>query len=456
MRESGWKRVLILITLALVILFVGLDTRLSLCQTGPKLTPSIWESASIAVPSSNPVEADDGLVATPEPSEKAVRYYHGGVALWLIDTAWGLLVPAVFLFTGFSARLRNLAQRLGRRWFFALGIYFLFFTALSFVIDLPLSYYEGYAREHAYGLSNQALGKWLGDELKTLMVSCIAGVMFLWIPYLLLRRSPKRWWFYTSLVAIPFLFFAMLVSPVWIDPLFNDFGSMKDKGLESQILSLAERAGIEGGRVYEVNKSVDTKTLNAYVTGFLNTKRIVLWDTIIAKLTPGELLFVMGHEMGHYALGHVYKGILFFSVLILLILYVAHCLSNGLIARFRERFGFDRLSDIASLSLILMLASLLGLATAPITNGFSRWMEHEADRFGLEITQDNRSAASAFVKLMTEDLGVPRPHPLVVIFRATHPTLGNRIDFCNAYKPWKTGQPMKYRSLFRRPSSVKP
>ncbi|MCI0662384.1 MAG: M48 family metalloprotease, partial [Acidobacteria bacterium] len=218
-------------------------------------------------------------VPVPEPSEKAQSYHRSGIAIWLLSTIWGWLILALFLFTGFSARIRNWAQRLGKKWFFVIGIYFALFTIISFVIDFPLSYYVSYAREHAYGLSNQTFGKWFGDSLKGLMISLIVGFLTAWVPFLLLKKSPRRWWLYTGLLAIPFLIFFILITPIWIDPLFNDFGQMKDKALEAKILNLAERAGIEGGRVFEVNKSVDTKALNAYVTGFGNTKRIVLWDT---------------------------------------------------------------------------------------------------------------------------------------------------------------------------------
>ena len=388
-------------------------------------------------------------VPVPEPSEQAIRYYRGGIGLWLFGIAWGIAVPAFFLFTRLSARIRDVARKIGRNWYFTIVVYDVIFTALTFVIDLPLSYYEGFAREHAYGLSEQTLGKWAGDSVKALILGCIVGALFLWIPYLLLKKSPRRWWLYTWLATIPFIVLMILVQPVWIDPIFNDFGPMKDKALEARILDLADRAGIEGGRVYEVDKSEDTKKLNAYVTGFMSTKRIVLWDTTIAKLTPDEVLFVMGHEMGHYVLGHIWKAILFISVLILAILYAAHRLSSSLIERFKHRWGFDSLSDIASLPLILLLVAVLSLAVAPAVNGFSRWQERQSDRFGLEITQNNAAAATAFVKLMTEGLGVPRPHPLVVIWRGTHPPLGERIDFCNTYRPWETGRPLRYGHHFK-------
>lgn len=392
---------------------------------------------------------DQSRVPVPEPGEKALRYHRTGNILWVANAAWGLLVPAALLWSGLSARMRRLAQRIGRGWFLTIVVYFVLFSLLTFVIDLPLAYYQDFVRPHAYGLSNQALSKWVGDALKALMVGVVAGALLLWIPYLLLHSSPTRWWFYTSIVAVPVLLLFMLIGPVWIDPLFNDFGPMNDKALEARILALADRAGIEGGRVYEVNKSVDTNTVNAYVTGFMETKRIVLWDTILAKLNADEVVFVMGHEMGHYVLGHVTRSIVFLAFVILVTLYVAHRLSGGILQRYGSRFGFDQLSDVASLPLLLLLTSLLSLVVAPGVMAFSRAQEYEADRFGLEITRNNRAAAEAFVKLQQENLGVPRPGLVYRLWRASHPVLGDRIDFCNDYHPWRDGQPLKYGSLFR-------
>jgi Zn-dependent protease with chaperone function len=394
-----------------------------------------------------PVAIEPGPVAVPEPDETAMRYYRSGNLLWLVDVAWALIVPALFLFTGLSARIRDWARAVGRKWFFVIAVYAAIFLVLKFVVDLPLGYYEGFVREHAYGLSNQTLGKWFSDAVKGLAVLAIMAALFLWIPYGLIKRSPRRWWLYTGLATVPFLFFLLMVSPVWIDPLFNDFGPMQDRALEAKILALAERAGIEADRVYEVNKSVDTEAVNAYVSGFLGTQRIVLWDTIIRKLNERELLFVLGHEMGHYVLKHAIKGVLFFSLLILAGLYGIHRVAGRVIGRFAGRFRFDRLADIASLPLLILLFNLFGVLGRPVAFAYTRYMEHEADRFGLEITRDNYAAATAFVKLQAENLANPRPGPLYRLWRATHPPLADRIEFCNSYRPWERGEPLKYGKL---------
>ena len=387
-------------------------------------------------------------VAVPKPSEKALCYYRQSNLVWCVRTAAGLLVPAVFLVTGFSARLYNFARRLGRNWFFTIGIYFVAFLLLNFIVAWPLEYFWGFRQAHAFGLSNQTFAKWFGDSLKELAVTATAGFLFLWVPYLLLKKSPRRWWLYTGLAAVPLIFFVTLLKPIFIDPLFNDFGRMKNPVLEAKILALAERAGVQRSRVYEVNKSVDTRRVNAYVTGFLGTKRIVLWDTLLAKLDDAEVLSVMGHELGHYALGHVVRGILFSSVLILVALYGIHRAAAALLGRYRERWGFEYLSDIASLPLIVLLVQIFSLVLTPVGLAFSRHVEHEADRFGLELTRDNHAAATGFVNLLEQNLSNPRPGMLYKIWRASHPSIGERIDFINRYRPWENTEPLKYEHLF--------
>jgi STE24 endopeptidase len=395
------------------------------------------------------LEDETAPVAVPEPSDQAMRYYRSGNVLWFVEQAWSIAVLVLLLATGVSASLRNAARRIGRNWFFTIVIYFVLFTVVTTIVDLPLSYYTEYVRQHAYGLSNQTFGKWFGDTLKSLGVACIVGALVMWVPYLLLRKSPRRWWLYTAIALVPFIVLANLVAPIWIAPLFNKFEPMQDKALEQKILSLAGRAGIEGSRVFQVNKSVDTKTLNAYVAGLFGTKRIVLWDTTLKRMTDRELLFVMGHEMGHYVLHHVWQAIAFSVLILAASLYVAYRTADAVIARYGSRWGFTSLADVASLPLLLLLMSAFGLVVTPLELAFTRHVEHEADRFGLEITQTNHSAGTAFVKLQQDALANPRPGLLYKIFRESHPPLGERIDFANQYHPWTTGQPLEYGGRFK-------
>ena len=175
----------------------------------------------------------------------------------------------------------------------------------------------------------------------------------------------------------------------------------------------------------------------------------MLWDTILKALDRPQLLAVMGHEMGHYVLGHMWRLILLLSLTILGMTYAVHRLSGALIAKYGHRFGFTALGDVASLPLILLLVGAVSLVTDPITLAVQRYYEHEADRFALEITRDNHAGASAFVIMQQENLAVPRPGRLYTWLRASHPPVGERIDFFNDYRPWVSGQPLVYADRFK-------
>ena len=200
-----------------------------------------------------------------------------------------------------------------------------------------------------------------------------------------------------------------------------------------------------------MNKSEDTESVNAYVGGLLDTKRIVLWDTLLTKLDREQVLAVMGHEMGHYALGHIWKLLAMLSALILVALYAVHRSFGFLIRRYQQRFGFSDASDIASLPLLVLLISLFFLLAQPIALAFSRQIERQADRFGLEITQNNHAMASALALLQEENLSHPRPGLLYVLWRSRHPSIAERIEFANGYRPWQTGKSLTYADYFRAP-----
>ncbi len=394
-------------------------------------------------------ESPDALVEVPVATEKAMAFYRSGVVLWFVGQAWLVLVPAAILFSGASAKIRQAAKGRGRSWFLTIGLYAMMYLAIQTLITLPLSYYLGFVRPHQYGLSVETLGKWIGDEAKGLGIGLVMAFLGLWLPYLALRKLPRGWPFAVALGYVPIAFALMFFSPIVVDPLFNKFGPMNDKALEADILALAGRAGIEGGRIFEVDKSRETTTINAYVKGFGESKRIVLWDTLLKKLDRRQVLFVMGHEMGHFVLGHVSRTLLVGTLGILACALFVQGAGTILTRRFASRFGFDRLDDVASLPLLLLLGNLCVFAASPVGMAYSRHQEHEADRFALELTRDNSAGGSAFAAMQKENLSNPRPGPLSVLWRATHPPLGERIDFCNTYKPWKTGEPLQYTSLFR-------
>jgi Zn-dependent protease with chaperone function len=392
--------------------------------------------------------ADASPVAVPEPSSKAVSFHHSTMLLIAVIILWSLLISVGFLFTGFSAKLRSWAERLGRRWYFSYAIYFTAFVLIYAVLLLPLAFYGGFIHLHHYDLSNQSFARWLYCSIKGAAIVLAGGLAVGWIPFIVIKKSPRRWWLYLGLLTPIYLCFTLWIQPVLINPLFNKFTPLQDKELEAKILAEAARAGIQGGRVYQVNASVDTKMENAYVTGLMGTERIVFYDTLLQNMNQNELFFVMGHEMGHYVLGHRAKKMAFRSILILVSLYVAYLLAGPVIGRFKNRWGFATLSDLAALPLGMLAFWLFCFVDRPIDMAFSRYREHEADRFGLELTHENHAAATAFAKLMQGDLGVPRHGAFFTIWFDSHPCIADRIEFCNAYRPWETAEPSKYEKYF--------
>ncbi len=392
--------------------------------------------------------ADASPVAVPEPSPKAVSFYHSTMLLIAVVILWNLVILVGFLFTGFSARLRSWAERVGRRWYFSYAIYCTAFSLICFLLLLPLAFYGGFIRPHHYDLSNQSFARWLSCSVQTAAIVLIIGLAVGWIPFFVIKKSPRRWWFYLGLLAPIYLCFTLWIKPVLIAPLYNKFTPLQNKELEAKILAEAARVGIQGSRVYQVNTSVDSKVENAYVTGLMGTKRIVLYDTLLQDMNQDELAFVMGHEMGHYVLWHLAKGIAFESILILVSLYVAYLLAGPVIGFFKNLWGFAAPSDFAAMPLGVLAFWLFCFVGLPIDMAFRRHAEHEADRFALELTHENHAGATTFVKLMQAGLGVPRPGAAFEIWFGTHPCIADRIEFCNTYHPWETGQPSQYENYF--------
>lgn len=396
--------------------------------------------------------ADATPVAVPEPSPLAVQYYTSGNWLWIATTLWGLLLPAIILFSGWSARLRSFAARIGRRWFFTVAVYYILYLLIYAVLDVPLDYYTDFVREHAYGLSSQTYSKWLSDEITSLLLMLAGGLLVLWIPYLLLKHARRRWWLYTWFAGVPILVLVVFVQPLWIEPLFNKFGPMQDQALETRILAQAHRAGIDHAQVYEVDKSADTNQINAYVSGIGGSARIVAWDTTIKKLDADQLLFVLGHEMGHYVLDHILQELLVMSLFLLAALWLIHRSAGWVLRRYGARIGFSELGDVASLPLLILIFGIFGFLLTPLAFAYTRQVEHEADRFGLELTRDNHACASAFVLSGQNNLAYPRPGLLYILWRADHPPRGERIDFCNSYHPWLEGNPGRYAKYIKPPA----
>lgn len=392
-------------------------------------------------------------VAVPAATPEALAYHRGLDWFWLADQAFGIGIPLLVLFSGIGAGLSRWCGRVtGGRWVLTLALFAIIFLAISWLLTLPLDFAEGFWFQHEYGLSNQDFGRWLQNEVVQLAVSAVTTALVIWLPYLLLRRAPRFWWLWSAAGVTPLILLFVVMGPIWISPLFNHFGPLEDKALETRILAEAERGGITNAPVFVMDQSSDSKKPGAYVTGLFGTKRIVLYDTLLQDMTPDSTLFVVGHEMKHYLLGDIWKLVGLNLAVLTLGLFAIDRLGKAAIRRWQGPFGFAGLADPASVPLLFALVSLVYLVATPVLNLVTQDIEHEADRFGLELAQNNDAAADAFVKLQQEGLGVPEPGWLERVFRMDHPALKDRIDFANRYHPWIDGQKLVYGDWIEPPS----
>ncbi|HEX7828727.1 MAG TPA: M48 family metallopeptidase, partial [Thermoanaerobaculia bacterium] len=373
-------------------------------------------------------------------TDEMVRHSRIQDTLYFAGTAWSFITLGIVLVTGLSRKMRDRAARItSKPWVLAL-IYIALFTVVMAILDFPLTYYAGYVVPHQFDLSDQSFGSWFADELKGLGVGLVMGSL-IGATALLGVRKVKNWWFAIWLVSIPFIILLVVVQPVVLDPIFNKFEPLKDQVLKQKLLNLASQAGIEGSRVYEVNKSKQTKTMNAYVNGIGPTNRIVMWDTLLAKMSHDEVLAVMGHEMGHYVMKHIWKTLAFSLALSFFILYFVQKVHDKTLPKYGPRWGFTDRGDPASLPWLLIILSGASFLATPIISGYSRHNEHASDMFSLELTHLNEPMATAFRKFAEDSKRDPNPHPFIKYWRYTHPPIGERIPFALSYKPWEKGEP---------------
>jgi Zn-dependent protease with chaperone function len=377
-------------------------------------------------------------------SDEDRAYRNIRTPLTVLEPFFAIAVGLLILFTGLAARMRDIAQRVTRFRYVHVFVFVVLYTLVVFVISFPLAYYSGFALEHQFDLSTESFGAWLADEVKGVGVGIFffGVVPLVWLAYAAIRKS-RRWWLWLAFGSIPVSIIGVLIQPLVIDPLFNKFEPMRDQALKQQVLALAEKADIPGRNVFQVDKSTETKTLNAYVSGFGASQRIVFWDTILDAMSDDELLFVTGHEMGHYVLGHIWKWMAFLSVLGFALFFFAGKLMEWSVARFGGRWGFTELHDIASLPLLVLAFGAVSLVAQPLVNAWSRTLEHEADVFALEVTHDNDAGARAFLVLGSQNRSNPDPSQLEVLWLRTHPPLAERVKFMLEYRPWEEGKPNK-------------
>ena len=359
------------------------------------------EAGSLSTQQFDAQAAARAYLARPTAQEKARSdaYFEGGYWLQLWQFLYGVAVALLLLQTRLSARMRDLACRLTRFKPLQTCAYAVQYIVLTSVLVFPLSVYSDFVREHQYGLATQNFGGWLGDSLKALLVGVIIGSVIMMALFGVVRRLSRTWHIWGAIVVLGFLVVLSVLSPVFIAPLFNKYTALDKPEVVDPILRLARANGIHTDKIYQFDASRQSKRVSANVSGFLGTMRISLNDNLLNRCSLAEIKAVMGHEMGHYVLNHVYKGLLFAGVIIVGGFAFLHWALRFLVGRFGGRWGISGVGDLAVVPLAALVLSGFMFFLTPITNSFTRMQEAEADIFGLNASREPDGFAEAALKL---------------------------------------------------------
>jgi len=405
----------------------------------PATAPTTIPAAAQAVPL-DPVAATDAYLATLDPAKRASSdaYFEGGYWLTLWGFLYGLGVAGILLGTGLSARMRDLSERITKwRWlqpfFYALQ-YLLATTVLSF----PLAVYADFFREHKYGLSTQTFPVWMTEQLKGLGVGLVLGGLALMGLYAVLRHTPRTWWLWGALVSFLFLTVGVALAPIFIEPIFNKYTELRDPTLRDPILSLARANGIPAEHVYVVDASKQSNRISANVAGAFGTTRIALNDNLLHRTSPAGVKAVMGHEMGHYVLNHVYKGLFYFGVVLVVGFALLRWGFDRAVARWGQRWGVRGIADPAGLPLVVAILSIYLFVLTPLNNTWIRTNEAEADIFGLNAAREPDGFAEVSLKLSEYRKLAPGPVEEWIFF--DHPSGRNRILMAMRWKAEQVGK----------------
>jgi len=367
--------------------------------------------------------------------------------LALIGFVYGIVVLWLVLRWRLAPKYRDWSERLSSKSYLQSVVFSPLLLLTIAILTSPMDIYSEWV-EKEYGLSVQGWGSWGWDWLKAELISLVIGSIFIWLLYVVIRRSVRRWWFYFWMITLPIGVFLFFLQPLVIDPMFHKFVPLqqKDPALTASLERMVQRAGqdIPPQRMFWMGASEKTTGLNAYVTGIGASKRIVVWDTTIAKMSTPQIVFVAGHEMGHYVLHHIPKGLTFFAFLLLLAFYLGYRCIGWLLTRWGANWQIRGLEDWASLPALLLLLLVFSFAINPIGSAFSRYLEHQADRYGLEVLHDltpdsGQIAAQAFQVLGELDLAETDPNRMNVFLFYDHPPISDRVQFSLTYDPWAGG-----------------
>ncbi|MGE0455714.1 MAG: M48 family metallopeptidase [Vicinamibacteria bacterium] len=412
--------------------------------SGSTAAPALPASGEAPATSPPPVAAFDAAAATeaylarltPDERERSDAYFEGGYWLRLWNFLYGLGVAWLLLGSGLARRLSGRIARLTGRRSLQVGLFGAAYVALVTLLSFPLTVYEDFFREHQYGLATQQFPGWLRDRAVGLAVSLLLLPPLLMALYAVLRRKPRTWWLWGAGVSLAFVVFLSLISPVYVDPLFNKYEPLPEGPVRSEILRLAHASSVEANDVFRFDASRQTTRISANVSGFLGTMRIRLNDNLLERCTLPEIKAVMGHEVGHYALNHVYEGIIFFAIVLSFGFAFLSRSFEWARLRWGARFGVAGVDDVTGLPLLAALLSVYFFAISPLLATYIRVNEAEADIYGLNASREPEGFAEVSLKLGEYRKLSPRPVEEWVFF--DHPSGRSRIRMA---MEWRAANP---------------
>lgn len=363
---------------------------------------------------------------SPETLDRTVAYTVDSSRFGLIESLFDDILLLLFLFGGILPVFDHwVLTNAGGSFVVAGLVFFLPLTLVQTVLSIPFDLYETFRLESRYGFNTTSMRLWFADLLKSTGLSLVISALLLSGAFALVKASPQRWWLWVWLFFALVTVVMMYLAPYVIEPLFNKFEPVSEEGLEDEIKSLAERAGLRVSRVMQVDASRRSRHSNAYFTGIGRVKRIVLYDTLLQQMTHREILAVLAHEIGHWKKGHIRNRLLLTEVGALAVSYLVWRLIDwgglpGLI-------GLPDGSFAAQLVILGFLGAIVSFPITPLSSWLSRRHEWQADRFATELSGDPEALASALVKLSKENLANLHPHPLYAAFYYSHPPVVERI-----------------------------
>ena len=364
--------------------------------------------------------------------DRSDAYSEGGHWMILWDFIYQVIVLLGLLNLRWSAAMRNFAERHAPFKPLQTVIYASEFMVVSTVLGFPLAVYEDYVREHKYGLAAQTFGPWVGDQVKSFAVHLVLIAVIATVLFGIVRRFPKTWHLWGAVATILLVVLTSLITPILIFPLFNQSTSLDDPIVTQPILSMARANGIPARDVYKIDASRQSTRMSANVSGFGSTLRITLNDNLLRRGSAEEIQSVMGHEMGHYAMNHVYRGLLYLSVVLVIGFTVLPRAIDWTLSRWGKKWEIRGIGDTAVLPLVLLIVSISSFVLTPVDNTFIRTQEHEADMFGLNASRQPDGFAQAAIHLGEYRKMSPGAMEEWIFF--DHPSGRNRIHDAMLWK----------------------